>query len=469
MHKFVSTGLLAVSLISLPALALAHAGISPKTADNGATVRAVITVPHGCDGAATTDVIVKLPEGFVSAKPMVKAGWNVTITKGAYAKTYSVHGSDVTEGALEVRWSGGNVPDDQIDEFVIQGSVQGFDAEGTLPFLTTQLCGTTASVAWDQVAAPGQDAHALEHPAPVMKVTMAAPADAHHDHAAPATHDHGAMDASVTVGALEISGAFTRATLPGAKVGGGFLTIVNTGGEADRLVSASSPVSAETQLHEMAMEGDVMKMRELENGIDIPAGATVTLQPGGLHVMFMGLNGSLEEGKQVPVTLTFEKAGTVEVMLDIGPAGADAPAHGSMDHGSMDHSSMSHEGTYDQSIAHSDSEAIEGLLKSTFDTPEAPLTVAGIVVSGEYAIAGWAQNNTGGRALLRKGHHGWAVHLCSGAALKDAANLATIGVPAEAAAALAADLATAEASLDAALVAQFDMFDGTMMVDEDLI
>ena len=131
----------------------------------------------------------------------------------------------------------------------------------------------------------------------------------------------------VTLGSLEISGAFSRATLPNAPVGGGFLTITNSGSEADRLVSASSPVSADVQLHEMAMEGDVMKMRHLENGIEIPAGSTVTLEPGGLHIMFMGLKGALVEGESVPVTLTFEKAGTVEITLIIAEPAAERTDH----------------------------------------------------------------------------------------------------------------------------------------------
>jgi copper(I)-binding protein len=86
--------------------------------------------------------------------------------------------------------------------------------------------------------------------------------------------------AEVTVGQLTISGAFARATLPNAPVAGGFLTIVNAGNEADRLIAASTPVAGESQLHEMKMEGDVMKMAQLPDGIEVPAGATVTLAPG---------------------------------------------------------------------------------------------------------------------------------------------------------------------------------------------
>jgi periplasmic copper chaperone A len=131
----------------------------------------------------------------------------------------------------------------------------------------------------------------------------------------------------VSIGSLEISAAFTRATLPNAPVGGGFMTIVNSGAEPDRLVSATSPAAGEVQLHEMGMEGDVMKMRHLPDGIEIPAGETVTLAPGGLHIMLMGLKQAFVEGETIPLTLTFEKAGTVEIELVVGEAAAKSADH----------------------------------------------------------------------------------------------------------------------------------------------
>jgi copper(I)-binding protein len=147
-----------------------------------------------------------------------------------------------------------------------------------------------------------------------------------HSHDATETAEH--AGAAMKLGALEISGAFTRATLPNAPVGGGFFTITNTGAEADRLVSVSADIAKEAQIHEMAMEGDVMKMRQLKDGLEIPAGETVTLEPGGYHLMFMGLSGAIKEGDVVPVTLTFEKAGEVTIELVAGATAADAPAHG---------------------------------------------------------------------------------------------------------------------------------------------
>lgn len=133
-----------------------------------------------------------------------------------------------------------------------------------------------------------------------------------------------AHDGTVHLGPINISAPFTRATLPNAPVGGGFMTIENTGTEADRLVSVSANVSGAVQIHEMAMQGDVMKMRQLADGIEIAPGETVTLAPGGIHIMFMGLTQAFVEGESVPVTLTFEKAGSVDVELPVLGTAADA-------------------------------------------------------------------------------------------------------------------------------------------------
>jgi copper(I)-binding protein len=141
-----------------------------------------------------------------------------------------------------------------------------------------------------------------------------------------------AHDGVVHLGAINISLPFTRATLPNAPVGGGFLTIENEGPEPDRLVSASSPAAAAVQIHEMAMEGDVMKMRPLADGLELPAGETIVLAPGGLHLMFTGLKQAFVEGETVPVTLVFEKAGTVELALPVLGSAADAAAPGEHAH-----------------------------------------------------------------------------------------------------------------------------------------
>jgi periplasmic copper chaperone A len=134
-----------------------------------------------------------------------------------------------------------------------------------------------------------------------------------------------AMMQGVQIGALKISGAWAKAMLPGQPVGGGYLTVENTGAEADRLVSVTSDASPDVEIHEMKMEGDVMKMRGLPEGLEIPAGGRVEMKPGGYHLMFMAAPAPFKEGGMVKVTLKFEKAGELEVMLPVAAVDAMGP------------------------------------------------------------------------------------------------------------------------------------------------
>jgi len=126
-----------------------------------------------------------------------------------------------------------------------------------------------------------------------------------------------ASENAVKADGLEITGAFARATLPGAPVGGGFVVITNNSDDDDRLIAASSKAAGMMQLHNMRMEGDVMKMYRMADGVPVPAHSTVTLEPGGMHIMFMELAGPLEEGSTVDVDLTFEKAGSITVPFEV--------------------------------------------------------------------------------------------------------------------------------------------------------
>ncbi|HEY8707701.1 MAG TPA: copper chaperone PCu(A)C [Burkholderiaceae bacterium] len=123
------------------------------------------------------------------------------------------------------------------------------------------------------------------------------------------------------IGAITIEHARARATAPGQPIGGGYMTLVNGGG-ADRLVSVSAPVSKSAELHMMTMKGDVMEMRQVE-AIDLPPGKTVALEPGGYHIMFVGLKAPLKAGESFPMTLKFAKAGEVTV-----PVKVEAPGNG---------------------------------------------------------------------------------------------------------------------------------------------
>ena len=138
-----------------------------------------------------------------------------------------------------------------------------------------------------------------------------------------------------TVGDITVSGVWTRATPPNAKAGGGFVVIENKGASDDRLVSADSDVAESTELHEMTVNDGVMKMREMTDGIAVPANGTLELKPGSYHVMFMGLKAPLKQGELVPVTLTFEKAGSVTLDFKVERIGARGPAQGKDGHSGM--------------------------------------------------------------------------------------------------------------------------------------
>ncbi|TCL73612.1 copper chaperone PCu(A)C [Rhizobium sp. BK251] len=329
--RFIRTmGLSALICASATTASLAHVTFLDNHAPQDRTSLLTLQIPHGCDGKATTEVRVKLPEGFVFAKPQPKPGWELEVIKGDYQRTYDNHGDAVKSGPLEIRWKNGNLSDDFYDTFVIQGKVSGVAAGGSLAFPVTQLCGADASVTWDEVATEGADPHSLKNPAPVLEVVAGQGHGADHDMAGMAGMDMAGMsmagtagtgDAGPTakVGAIEVSGAFAKAMLPGQPVGGGFMSIHN-GGSDDRLVSVVSPAAGRVEIHEMKMQDNVMKMRELSDGLAIPAGQTVALAPGGLHLMFMQVKQPFKEGMKVPVTLTFEKAGSVSIDLDVKSA-----------------------------------------------------------------------------------------------------------------------------------------------------
>jgi copper(I)-binding protein len=135
-------------------------------------------------------------------------------------------------------------------------------------------------------------------------------------------------------GSLEIKHPWARATPKGASVAGGYMTIVNIGATADRLVGGSSPAAGKFEIHEMKMEQGVMKMRPLARGLEIKPGQTVEFKPGSYHLMFLQLKQPFEQGQRVKGTLTFEKAGTVEVEYAIEAIGA-APAAGHGGHGTQ--------------------------------------------------------------------------------------------------------------------------------------
>lgn len=129
----------------------------------------------------------------------------------------------------------------------------------------------------------------------------------------------------VRAGNLVLSGAFARATPPRAPAGGAYLTIANHGPGDDRLVAVRTPGASAVQIHETAMADGVMAMRPLPGGLPVPAGRTVALRPGGVHLMLTGLSGPLAEGQVLHMVLRFETAGEVTVAFPVRPLTARLP------------------------------------------------------------------------------------------------------------------------------------------------
>ena len=143
--------------------------------------------------------------------------------------------------------------------------------------------------------------------------------------------------ASVHAQTVQIKDAWARSSVPGQKASGAFMKISAKDGA--KLVGASSPVAGVVQVHEMTMEGNVMKMRAVAGGLDIPAGQTVELKPGGYHVMLMDLKAPLVKDSSVALTLVFKDAKGVESKVDIKvPVASSAPGARADDMPAMDHS-----------------------------------------------------------------------------------------------------------------------------------
>lgn len=308
--KLSATVLLAAlsTSVSVP-FANAHAVLDLKKAPVNSYQRIAVRIGHGCDGQATQKVTVTIPEGIISVKPMPKVGWHLETVKGDYANEYTLHGEPVTSGVKELVWSEGDLPNDYLDEFVFQARLTDSLPAGEMVFVPVQQDCADGKRSWNETPAKGQNSHDLKSPAPGLMVVAA-------------EGDHGGhskvmvMDA-IKVGDLVITSPMIRATLPKAPVSAGYMVIRNNGTEVDRLIGGTASFAGKVEVHEMKMEGEVMKMRKIADGLEIPAGGEVTLQAGGLHVMFMKMQEQMKEGETRKITLEFEKAGKVEFELPV--------------------------------------------------------------------------------------------------------------------------------------------------------
>ncbi|OFX13065.1 MAG: hypothetical protein A2516_10745 [Alphaproteobacteria bacterium RIFOXYD12_FULL_60_8] len=140
------------------------------------------------------------------------------------------------------------------------------------------------------------------------------------------------------VGDISVSEPWARASAGGVSNGAAFLTLDNTGHSDDRFIGASAPVSAKVELHNHVNENGVSTLKMVP-AIDLPAGKSVTLQPGGYHIMFLGLHAPMKEGDTFPLTLKFEKAGEVTVEAGVNTVGAMGHGCG-VDAGGHSHAPM---------------------------------------------------------------------------------------------------------------------------------
>lgn len=163
---------MAAALVALGAgAAIAHTTLEAQEAPVGASHKAVFRVPHGCDGKPTNVVRVQIPEGVIAVKPMPKSGWSLEKVTGAYAKAYDYHGTPTKEGVKEVLWKGGNLADDEYDEFVVRVYLTPDLPVGKmLYFPIVQECPAGAVERWIEIPAEAQSSDDLEFPAPGLKL-----------------------------------------------------------------------------------------------------------------------------------------------------------------------------------------------------------------------------------------------------------------------------------------------------------
>ena len=338
-NRFLGVVPSAALLLGLPiTLAEAHAVLEHKTAAPNAAYRGVVQIMHGCDGTPTTRVSVTIPEGVIGAKPMPKAGWEVATTKGTYAKTYqSFHGT-VSEGMRTITWTGGSLPDDQVDEFTFFARISDDFTPGSSVYFPIEQDCAKGSYRWSEIPSEGQDARALKTPAPGVRIVAAKTESAAKTDSDLKTEPAAQTGSTATkAGDVTIGEPWLRATPNGAKVAGGYVTLTNAGASPDKLLSASIPQAGRAEIHSMSVEGGVMKMAEVPGGLAIEPGKTVALKPGGLHLMFLDLKDGLKAGETVSGTLTFERAGTVPVTFAVAPVGAPGPARAAPSGGHHDH------------------------------------------------------------------------------------------------------------------------------------
>jgi uncharacterized protein YcnI len=161
----------ATGVLCLIATASAHVTLENAQAPVGAPYKAVLRVPHGCEGAATVALRIRVPDGMIAVKPMPKPGWKIETVNGKYSKTYNYfHGAKLSEGVVEIRFSGGNLPDAYYDEFVFTGFIADDLEVGKILYVpVVQEC-EKGIHRWIEIPAAGKSSRDYPEPAPELKL-----------------------------------------------------------------------------------------------------------------------------------------------------------------------------------------------------------------------------------------------------------------------------------------------------------
>lgn len=157
-------------LAAIPGVSQAHVVLEQRKTAIGQPYKAVFKVTHGCEGSPTIRVTIDFPEGVIAVKPMPKPGWKISTTKAAYAKAYKFyHGSTLKEGVKAIEWSGGSLPDDYYDEFVVSAFIaEELKPDQSLAFTVTQFC-EKGQMTWSETG-PAEHQHHLKWPAPLLQL-----------------------------------------------------------------------------------------------------------------------------------------------------------------------------------------------------------------------------------------------------------------------------------------------------------
>ncbi len=283
------------ALLVAPPVA-AHVTLTPPIVEEGRTFLGAFRVGHGCAGSATRSLRALLPPEVASARPQAKAGWTVTLEHAP--------GTDGKDRVVAITWSGGEVPDDEFDDFGVQLGLQA--SPGFIHIPVVQIC-EKGEEHWDEVSAPGVSPHTLKRPAAMIEIVSAPP--------------------MATLNGLELRKGWVRAAPKGAPSAAAYLAIHNGSKQADRLIGVSTTAAAKAELHTMTIDAGVMRMRRLTHGISIAAGGDAALAPGGNHIMLFDPRVEIESGGKIELTLIFQHAGRVSVTLPVRAGGDEGGEH----------------------------------------------------------------------------------------------------------------------------------------------